>query len=112
MRQVDLLALIDRLNANTAVHGILVRLPLPTQIDSTVVLHAIRPDKDVEGFHPTNVGRLATGADGIVPCAPLGCMLLLKQRRGSLGGLRATVLGRSNIVGKPMAALLLGGTAR
>ena len=105
--QADLLALIDRLNSDQSVHGILVQLPLPAQIDSTVVLSAIRPEKDVDGFHPVNVGELATGGDGIVPCTPLGCMLLLKQRHGSLAGLRATVVGRSNIVGKPMAALLL-----
>jgi methylenetetrahydrofolate dehydrogenase (NADP+)/methenyltetrahydrofolate cyclohydrolase len=105
--QENLLELIDRLNADPAVNGILVQLPLPPQVDAGRVISAIRPDKDIDGFHPVNAGSLATGGDGTVPCTPLGCLMLLKHRLGDLGGLRAVVLGRSNIVGKPMAALLL-----
>jgi methylenetetrahydrofolate dehydrogenase (NADP+)/methenyltetrahydrofolate cyclohydrolase len=105
--EADLLALIDRLNADPAVHGILVQLPLPDQIDSAKVIDAIDPDKDADGFHTINVGRLATGSDGMVPCTPLGCLMMLKDRLGDLSGLNAVVVGRSNIVGKPMAALLL-----
>jgi methylenetetrahydrofolate dehydrogenase (NADP+) / methenyltetrahydrofolate cyclohydrolase len=105
--EADLLGLIRRLNADAAVDGILVQLPLPKQIDSAKVLDAIDPDKDVDGFHIVNVGRLATGMPGLVPCTPLGCLMLLKDRLGDLSGKRALVLGRSNIVGKPMAQLLL-----
>ncbi|HRP95019.1 MAG TPA: bifunctional methylenetetrahydrofolate dehydrogenase/methenyltetrahydrofolate cyclohydrolase FolD [Rhodocyclaceae bacterium] len=105
--QQGLLELIERLNGDPAVHGILVQLPLPPQVDSDRVINAIRPDKDIDGFHPINVGRVATGGQGIVPCTPLGCLMLLKHRLGRLDGLRAVVLGRSNIVGKPMASLLL-----
>ena len=105
--QENLLELIERLNQDPAVHGILVQLPLPPQVDTDRVINAIRPDKDIDGFHPVNVGALATGGDGTVPCTPLGCLMLLKHRLGDLAGLRAVVLGRSNIVGKPMAALLL-----
>jgi methylenetetrahydrofolate dehydrogenase (NADP+)/methenyltetrahydrofolate cyclohydrolase len=105
--QADLLALIGRLNTDPAVDGILVQLPLPKHIDSSKVLDAIDPDKDVDGFHIVNVGRLATGMPGLVPCTPLGCLMLLKDRLGDLSGRRALVLGRSNIVGKPMAQLLL-----
>jgi methylenetetrahydrofolate dehydrogenase (NADP+)/methenyltetrahydrofolate cyclohydrolase len=105
--EADLLALIHRLNADPAVDGILVQLPLPKHIDSAKVLAAIDPDKDVDGFHIVNVGRLATGQPGLVPCTPLGCLMLLKDRLGDLSGKRALVLGRSNIVGKPMAQLLL-----
>jgi methylenetetrahydrofolate dehydrogenase (NADP+)/methenyltetrahydrofolate cyclohydrolase len=105
--QENLLELIERLNDDPAVHGILVQLPLPPQVDADRVINAIRPDKDIDGFHPVNVGSLATGGDGIVPCTPLGCLMLLKHHLGDLGGLRAVVLGRSNIVGKPTAALLL-----
>jgi len=105
--EADLLGLIRRLNADAAVDGILVQLPLPKQIDSAKVLDAIDPDKDVDGFHIVNVGRLATGMRGLVPCTPLGCLMLLKDRLGDLSGKRALVLGRSNIVGKPMAQLLL-----
>jgi methylenetetrahydrofolate dehydrogenase (NADP+)/methenyltetrahydrofolate cyclohydrolase len=105
--EADLLALIGRLNADRAVDGILVQLPLPKHIDSAKVLDAIDPDKDVDGFHVVNVGRLATGMPGLVPCTPLGCLMLLKDRLGDLSGKRALVLGRSNIVGKPMAQLLL-----
>ena len=105
--QAELLALVDRLNKDAAVNGILVQLPLPKQIDPQAVLNAIDPDKDVDGFHVVNAGRLATGGQGLVPCTPLGCLLLLKDRLGDLTGKRAVVVGRSNIVGKPMAQLLL-----
>ena len=102
-----LLSLIAELNDDEAVDGILVQLPLPSHINSARVLDAISPDKDVDGFHVINAGRLATGLPGLVPCTPLGCLLMLKAELGNLSGLRAVVLGRSNIVGKPMAALLL-----
>jgi methylenetetrahydrofolate dehydrogenase (NADP+)/methenyltetrahydrofolate cyclohydrolase len=105
--QAELLALVARLNKDPAVNGILVQLPLPKQIDPQAVLNAIDPDKDVDGFHVVNAGRLATGGQGLVPCTPLGCLLLLKDRLGDLTGKRAVVVGRSNIVGKPMAQLLL-----
>ncbi len=106
--EADLLALVDQLNRDDAVHGILVQLPLPDQIDADKVIGAIDPDKDVDGFHVINAGRLATGGKGMVPCTPLGCLMMLKDRLGDLSGLDAVVVGRSNIVGKPMAALLLG----
>ena len=106
--QAELLALVKRLNADPAVNGILVQLPLPKQIDPQAVLDAIDPAKDVDGFHVVNAGRLATGGAALVPCTPLGCLMLLKDRLGDLSGKRAIVLGRSNIVGKPMAQLLLG----
>ncbi len=106
--QATLIALVERLNADPAVDGILVQLPLPDQIDERQVLLAIDPDKDVDGFHPVNAGRLATGMPGFVPCTPLGCLMLLKDRLGDLSGKDAVVIGRSNIVGKPMAALLTG----
>ncbi|WP_288456012.1 bifunctional methylenetetrahydrofolate dehydrogenase/methenyltetrahydrofolate cyclohydrolase FolD [uncultured Sphingomonas sp.] len=102
-----LIALVDRLNADDAVDGILVQLPLPRHIDERAVLTRIDPDKDVDGFHPVNAGRLATGIDGLVPCTPLGCVMLLKDLHPDLSGMEAVVIGRSNIVGKPMAALLL-----
>jgi methylenetetrahydrofolate dehydrogenase (NADP+)/methenyltetrahydrofolate cyclohydrolase len=102
-----LLALIDQLNRDHLVHGILVQLPLPKQIDTEAVLQHIDPAKDVDGFHPINVGNLCTGAPAMVPCTPLGCLILLKRELGDLTGKRAIVLGRSNIVGKPMAQLLL-----
>ena len=105
--EADLLALIERLNGDAAVNGILVQLPLPDHIDEQKVLRAINPDKDVDGFHVLNVGRLWTGADSLVPCTPYGCLMLLKDQLGDLSGKRALILGRSNIVGKPMAALLL-----
>jgi methylenetetrahydrofolate dehydrogenase (NADP+)/methenyltetrahydrofolate cyclohydrolase len=105
--QADLLGLIGRLNADPQVDGILVQLPLPKHIDSSKVLDAIDPTKDVDGFHVVNVGRLAAGLPGLVPCTPLGCLMLLKDRVGDLSGRRALVLGRSNIVGKPVAQLLL-----
>ncbi len=105
--QADLLSLIAELNADERVDGVLVQLPLPPQIDSNLVLHAIDPAKDVDGFHPVNVGLLATGAGGVAPCTPLGCLLLMKSVRSDLSGLNAVIVGRSNIVGKPMAQLLL-----
>jgi methylenetetrahydrofolate dehydrogenase (NADP+)/methenyltetrahydrofolate cyclohydrolase len=105
--QSELLALIDELNADPAVDGILVQLPLPSQVDERAVITRISPDKDVDGFHPENAGRLATGLHGFVPCTPLGCLVLLQQELGDLSGLDAIVVGRSNIVGKPMAQLLL-----
>jgi methylenetetrahydrofolate dehydrogenase (NADP+)/methenyltetrahydrofolate cyclohydrolase len=106
--QAELLAVIARLNADDSVDGILVQLPLPKQIDSTVVLQAVDPAKDVDGFHPINVGRVATGAGGIVPCTPYGSLLLIKSLNRPLVGLDALIVGRSNIVGKPMVQLLLG----
>ena len=105
--ETELLELISTLNADPDVHGILVQLPLPKQIDSHAVINAIDPNKDVDGFHLINVGRLSTGAAGLVPCTPLGCLMLLKDVFGDLSGKNAVVVGRSNIVGKPMAALLL-----
>ncbi|MBX3594955.1 bifunctional methylenetetrahydrofolate dehydrogenase/methenyltetrahydrofolate cyclohydrolase FolD [Sphingomonas sp.] len=104
--QAELIALVDRLNADPAVDGILVQLPLPGQIDEQAVLTRIDPAKDVDGFHPVNAGRLATGLEGFVPCTPLGCLMLLEDQLGDLAGKDAVVIGRSNIVGKPMAALL------
>ncbi|MCR6629857.1 MAG: bifunctional methylenetetrahydrofolate dehydrogenase/methenyltetrahydrofolate cyclohydrolase FolD [Magnetospirillum sp.] len=106
--QAELLALVAQLNADPAVHGILVQLPLPRHIDEAAVLAAIDPRKDVDGFHVTNAGLLATGGKGLVPCTPLGCLMLLEDTLGDLSGLEAVVIGRSNIVGKPMAQLLLG----
>jgi methylenetetrahydrofolate dehydrogenase (NADP+)/methenyltetrahydrofolate cyclohydrolase len=105
--QDELLALVRQLNADPAVDGILVQLPLPAQINENAVIAAIDPDKDVDGFNPVNVGRLASGLHGFVPCTPLGCLMLLKDRLGDLSGLEAVVIGRSNIVGKPMAQLLI-----
>ena len=106
--QAELLALIATLNADAGIHGILVQLPLPKHIDSAAVLGAIDPDKDVDGFHVVNVGRLAVGLPGMIPCTPLGSLMLLKDQLGDLSGLNAVIVGRSNIVGKPMAQLLLG----
>jgi methylenetetrahydrofolate dehydrogenase (NADP+)/methenyltetrahydrofolate cyclohydrolase len=103
----DLLALVARLNGDEAVDGILVQLPLPAGIDDRAVIAAVDPAKDVDGFHPANAGRLAVGEEGLVPCTPLGCLMLLKDRLGDLAGLEAVVIGRSNVVGKPMAQLLL-----
>jgi methylenetetrahydrofolate dehydrogenase (NADP+)/methenyltetrahydrofolate cyclohydrolase len=105
--QAELLARIAELNQDPAVNGILVQLPLPKQIDAQAVIEAIAVAKDVDGFHPLNAGLLAVGGTAMVPCTPLGCLILLKDRLGDLAGKRAVVLGRSNIVGKPMAALLL-----
>lgn len=109
--EAELLVLVERLNADPAVDGILVQLPLPQHIRESVVLTRIDPDKDVDGFHPVNAGRLATGLDGFVPCTPLGCLMLLEEELGSLSGKDAVVIGRSNIVGKPMAALLTRASA-
>jgi len=105
--QQKLLDLIHSLNNDETVHGILVQLPLPDHIDEATIINAVDYNKDVDGFHLTNVGRLSTGADGIVPCTPLGSLMLLKDHLGDLTGMNAVVVGRSNIVGKPMAALLL-----
>ncbi|MEJ2408768.1 MAG: bifunctional methylenetetrahydrofolate dehydrogenase/methenyltetrahydrofolate cyclohydrolase FolD [Novosphingobium sp.] len=105
--EADLLALVERLNADPAVDGILVQLPLPAHMNEQKVIATINPDKDVDGFHVVNVGRLATGLPGFVPCTPLGCLMLLKDQLGSLEGLDAVVIGRSNIVGKPMVQLLV-----
>jgi len=107
----DLLKLVDDLNADERVDGILVQLPLPAQIDAARVIETIDPAKDVDGFHPVNAGRLVTGLPSLVPCTPFGCLHLLKQELGNLSGLDAVVIGRSNIVGKPMAQLLLGESA-
>ena len=107
----ELLRLVADLNANDRVDGILVQLPLPKQINSTRVIESIDPDKDVDGFHPMNAGRLASGLPALAPCTPYGCLYLLKQELGDLTGLEAVVIGRSNIVGKPMAQLLLGENA-
>jgi methylenetetrahydrofolate dehydrogenase (NADP+)/methenyltetrahydrofolate cyclohydrolase len=104
----ELLQLVTDLNADARVDGILVQLPLPPKIDATRVIETIDPAKDVDGFHPINAGRLASGLPSLVPCTPLGCLYLLKQELGDLTGLNAVVVGRSNIVGKPMAQLLLG----
>ena len=109
--QAELLAKVAELNADPQVHGILVQLPLPAHLDADAVLNAIAPDKDVDGFHPVNVGRLWTGNPVSIPCTPLGCALILQDRLGDLSGKRAIVIGRSNIVGKPMAALLLAANA-
>ena len=106
--EATLLALIAQLNADPAVHGILVQLPLPAHLDSDLVINSIDPAKDVDGFHISNVGLLGTGQKAMVPCTPLGCLMLLRHQHGSLSGLNAVVIGRSNIVGKPMAMLLLG----
>lgn len=103
----DLLALVDKLNTDPAVHGILVQLPLPKQIDSTKVLNAVNPAKDVDGFHVVNAGKLATGQESLVACTPVGSVMLAKDALGKLDGLEAVVIGRSNIVGKPVAQLLL-----
>jgi methylenetetrahydrofolate dehydrogenase (NADP+)/methenyltetrahydrofolate cyclohydrolase len=111
VNQKDLLALVRQLNCDPAVHGILVQLPLPPHIDAHDVLAAIDPGKDVDGFHPINAGRLALGLPGLVPCTPLGCIMLAKTVHPSLAGLEAVVVGRSNIVGKPLAQLLLAENA-
>jgi methylenetetrahydrofolate dehydrogenase (NADP+)/methenyltetrahydrofolate cyclohydrolase len=109
--EAELLALIGRLNADPAVSGILVQLPLPSQIDTQKVIAAIDPAKDVDGFHPVNVGRLASGLPALVPCTPLGCVMLARTVHSSLAGMEAVVIGRSNIVGKPVAQLLLAENA-
>lgn len=109
--EAELLALVADLNADPAVHGILVQLPLPAQIDPQKVIAAIDPDKDVDGFHPLTAGRLATGLPGFKPCTPLGCLILAKSVHASLSGMEAVIIGRSNIVGKPLAHLLLAENA-
>ena len=109
--EAELLALVDQLNADDAVDGILVQLPLPDHLDEQSIIAAISPDKDVDGFHVINAGRLSVGQRGFVPCTPLGCMMLLTDRLGDLSGLEAVVIGRSNIVGKPMAQLLVDANA-
>ncbi len=106
--EADLLDLIATLNADPAVHGILVQLPLPKHLDEDLVINSIDPAKDVDGFHISNVGLLGTGQKSMVPCTPLGCLMMLREHHGSLSGMDAVVIGRSNIVGKPMAQLLLG----
>jgi methylenetetrahydrofolate dehydrogenase (NADP+)/methenyltetrahydrofolate cyclohydrolase len=106
--EAELLEVVSRLNADPAVHGILVQLPLPAHMNADAVIAAIDPAKDVDGFHISNVGLLATGQKAMVPCTPLGCLMLLRAHHGSLAGMEAVVIGRSNIVGKPMAQLLLG----
>ncbi len=106
--EADLLALVDQLNNDPNVHGILVQLPLPDHLDSDLVINSIDPAKDVDGFHISNVGLLGTGQKSMVPCTPLGCLMMLRDHHGSLSGMNAVVVGRSNIVGKPMAQLLLG----
>jgi methylenetetrahydrofolate dehydrogenase (NADP+) / methenyltetrahydrofolate cyclohydrolase len=106
--EAELLGVVARLNADPAVHGILVQLPLPGHMNADAVIAAIDPAKDVDGFHISNVGLLATGQKAMVPCTPLGCLMLMRAHHGSLAGMEAVVIGRSNIVGKPMAQLLLG----
>ena len=109
--EAALLSLVERLNQDEAVDGILVQMPLPNGLDEQAIIAAINPDKDVDGFHVINAGRLSVGQTGFVPCTPLGCMMLLKDRLGDLSGLDAVVIGRSNIVGKPMAQLLVDANA-
>ena len=106
--ETDLLAVVDQLNNDPAIHGILVQLPLPKHLNEDLVINSIAPAKDVDGFHISNVGLLGTGQSSMVPCTPLGCLMMLRDHFGSLSGLDAVVVGRSNIVGKPMAQLLLG----
>lgn len=105
--QADLNALVEQLNNDASVHGILVQLPLPAQLSEPEIIRLIAPHKDVDGFHPLNVGALASGGADLIPCTPMGCMIMLEQTLGDLTGKHAVVVGRSNIVGKPMAALLL-----
>lgn len=109
--EAELIALVEQLNADSQVDGILVQLPLPGELDEQVVIAAIDPGKDVDGFHVESAGRLMVGREGFVPCTPLGCMMLLRDRHGDLSGMEAVVIGRSNIVGKPMAQLLLDANA-
>ena len=109
--QDDLLTRVAALNANPAVHGILVQMPLPSHLDETAIVNAIDPNKDVDGLHPVNAGRLSLGEDGLVPCTPQGCMILLDRAGVTLEGATAVVIGRSKLVGKPMAQLLLGANA-
>jgi methylenetetrahydrofolate dehydrogenase (NADP+)/methenyltetrahydrofolate cyclohydrolase len=109
--QAELLSLIDEINADDTIDGILVQLPLPEQIDSHAVIQAIHPAKDVDGFHIVNAGLLATGQDALIPCTPYGCLMLLIDHIGDLAGKHVVILGRSNIVGKPMAQLMLAANA-
>lgn len=106
--EADVLALIDQLNKDPEIHGILVQLPLPKHLDEDLIINSVSPAKDVDGFHISNVGLLGTGQKSMVPCTPLGCLMMLRDHHGSLSGMDAVVIGRSNIVGKPMAQLLLG----
>ncbi|MFS4582291.1 bifunctional methylenetetrahydrofolate dehydrogenase/methenyltetrahydrofolate cyclohydrolase FolD [Phaeobacter sp. C3_T13_0] len=106
--EADLLAVVDQLNKDPSVHGILVQLPLPGHLNEDLIINSIAPEKDVDGFHISNVGLLGTGQKSMVPCTPLGCLMMLRDYHGSLSGMDAVVIGRSNIVGKPMAQLLLG----
>ncbi len=106
--EADLLAVVKKLNDDPEVHGILVQLPLPSHLNSDLIINSINPAKDVDGFHISNVGLLGTGQKSMVPCTPLGCLMMLRERHGKLAGMNAVVVGRSNIVGKPMAQLLLG----
>jgi methylenetetrahydrofolate dehydrogenase (NADP+)/methenyltetrahydrofolate cyclohydrolase len=106
--EAAILAVVDRLNRDRQVHGVLVQLPLPAEVDAARILDSVVPEKDVDGFHVLNVGALASGRKGMVPCTPLGCLMLLRDRVGALSGLEAVVVGRSNVVGRPMAQLLLG----
>ncbi len=110
-REAELLDLIAKLNGDPSIHGILVQLPLPPQIDAHRIIEAVDPNKDVDGFHPMNVGRLATGLPALTPCTPLGCVKLAKTVHASLAGLDAVIIGRSNIVGKPLAHLLIAENA-
>jgi len=109
--EADLLAVIDQLNNDPEIHGILVQLPLPKHLDEDLVINSIDPAKDVDGFHISNVGLLGTGQKSMVPCTPLGCLMMLRDHHGSISGMNAVVIGRSNIVGKPMAQLLLNDSA-
>jgi methylenetetrahydrofolate dehydrogenase (NADP+)/methenyltetrahydrofolate cyclohydrolase len=109
--EADLLAVIDQLNNDPEIHGILVQLPLPKHLDEDLVINSIDPAKDVDGFHVSNVGLLGTGQKSMVPCTPLGCLMMLRDHHGSISGMDAVVIGRSNIVGKPMAQLLLNDSA-
>jgi methylenetetrahydrofolate dehydrogenase (NADP+)/methenyltetrahydrofolate cyclohydrolase len=109
--EADLLALIDQLNNDPEIHGILVQLPLPKHLNEDLVINTISPAKDVDGFHISNVGLLGTGQKSMVPCTPLGCLMMLRDHHGSISGMDAVVIGRSNIVGKPMAQLLLNDSA-
>jgi methylenetetrahydrofolate dehydrogenase (NADP+)/methenyltetrahydrofolate cyclohydrolase len=106
--EAELLAVVEQLNNDPAVHGILVQLPLPGHLNEDLIINSIAPEKDVDGFHISNVGLLGTGQKSMVPCTPLGCLMMLRDYHGSLSGMDAVVIGRSNIVGKPMAQLLLG----
>ena len=109
--EATLLAIVEKLNADPAVHGILVQLPLPAHLNSDLIINTIAPEKDVDGFHVVNVGRLGAGLKAMIPCTPLGSLMMLKDYHGDLSGMNAVIVGRSNIVGKPMAQLLLGANA-